>query len=113
RPKWVDSMAGSLNPNDVKCSQLWRTNRGIPLLVEHGKLATTMSAEQSVAGGGCTPCGKLVTHTEALVEGVVRVIDRAGSMQFHARCFELSPTGKWIAQTTAGQTASSARPASN
>ena len=38
----------------------------------------------------CAACGGLITNTELAMEGVIRVLGRAGRVQFHPRCFEWS-----------------------
>jgi hypothetical protein len=48
-----------------------------------------MADVRSTEDGVCTGCGTAITNTELVTEGVIKVLDRAGPMLFHLRCFEL------------------------
>jgi len=48
-----------------------------------------MSVVRSIEDGVCTGCETAITNTELVTEGVIKVLDRAGPMLFHLRCFEL------------------------
>jgi hypothetical protein len=44
---------------------------------------------RSSEDGVCTGCGRVLTNTELVTEGVIKVLDRVGPMLSHLRCFEL------------------------